>query len=379
MDRRAALKGLAGVAVGAAAWSGLPYALGLSILLLWLWSAPRRSESAAGVYGYYLAAAFSLWPGSASFFDSNALGLAIWVLVPAILTAPWAWLWRPRPSWWRGPMALVLTALPPLGIIGFYSPFTSAGELWPGTGWFGLAAVAITAAFVGRRATAVGVAVIVAACGINLWSSEAQLPAGWVAISSADGGRGYGRTGFSDQEKFFAFERLFERANAAEGRVILFPESAVPEYTPLAEEFFKRDFQQLAEAGKTVIFGADIPQEEGLFNGLLVRGTAYGEWHQRISVPGVMWRPWDRTSSTHANFAGPHTIVIAGERVSPFICYELSLVWPVLLAQLERPTLIAVASNTYWAKGTPANRQFLAVGRAWGRLFHVPTLTAINS
>jgi hypothetical protein len=32
----------------------------------------------------------------------------------------------------------LLTALPPLGIIGWASPFLSAGVLFPGTAWLGL-------------------------------------------------------------------------------------------------------------------------------------------------------------------------------------------------------------------------------------------------
>ena len=44
---------------------------------------------------------------------------------------------------WRVPLALMVTIVPPLGIIGLASPVTAAGYLFPGTAWVGLAAVAL--------------------------------------------------------------------------------------------------------------------------------------------------------------------------------------------------------------------------------------------
>ena len=44
---------------------------------------------------------------------------------------------------WRAPLALMVTIVPPLGIIGLASPLTAAGYLFPGTAWVGLAVVAL--------------------------------------------------------------------------------------------------------------------------------------------------------------------------------------------------------------------------------------------
>ena len=58
---------------------------------------------------------------------------------------PWTVAWTDRPAKyvWRVPLAFVATTIPPLGIIGFISPLTAAGYLFPSTSWAGLAAVAL--------------------------------------------------------------------------------------------------------------------------------------------------------------------------------------------------------------------------------------------
>src|SRR5579883_3455199 len=96
-------------------------------------------------------------------------------LPAAILAAPWA-LVGPVPGYrsvWRGPLALVITAAPPIGIIGWASPLTSAGVLFPGTRWLGLIA---TMALAGLGAafprTALCVAVIAATAANALHHGE---------------------------------------------------------------------------------------------------------------------------------------------------------------------------------------------------------------
>src|SRR4051812_9397706 len=90
-------------------------------------------------------------PGSRNFFGPHASVLAavfLWALATSALASSWPLVWSPdrRQALWRSPAALLLPVLPPLGIIGFASPLTAAGLLFPRTAWCGLLACAVSVA-----------------------------------------------------------------------------------------------------------------------------------------------------------------------------------------------------------------------------------------
>jgi apolipoprotein N-acyltransferase len=65
--------------------------------------------------------------------------------------------------------------------------------------------------------------------------------------------------------------------------------------------------------------------------------------------------------------------------VAVLICYEQMLAFPILTSVLQRPTVLVGISNTYWLKRTPVPRYQAAALRAWGLLFRLPVLLALNS
>src|SRR6201993_1575860 len=131
--------------VSVVTWSGRLLTIPLALLLLTLLSAAmtRRVALATSV-AYYAGATWQILPGAATFFGHHANPvqvLALWACASLLLATPWAILWSPRRAsrMWRMPMALVLLAIPPIGLIGCASPVVAAGMLFPGTAWFGLA------------------------------------------------------------------------------------------------------------------------------------------------------------------------------------------------------------------------------------------------
>jgi hypothetical protein len=382
MDRRRIKttlgRAMLGAAFGFAAWSGVAYAIALSAVILWLWHAPTRTEAGATMGGYYAAAAYSLAPGSAVFFNSLPFGVAVWLIVTSLLTLPWVLLWSAKPSVWRAPLALALTTLPPLGIIGFYSPLTATGELWPASGWIGIAAFVTMSACFTYYKRGVFLAVFVTAVVSNvLVPPIASLP-GWYSVDTQDGGSGYGAVSRDPQQEYLAYQRLFERANN-DARVLVFPEAATPTYGANAAAFFQRDFARVAARSQVLIYGAQMDIAGGRANALVIAGAERAAWFQRMPAPVAMWRPWDSANSFRSHMTGPHTFVVRGQRVAPLICYELSLVWPVLASMADRPTVVVGVANTYWANGTMMSRQARACLRAWARLFHLPSLMAENT
>jgi hypothetical protein len=128
-----------GYPLGIIAASGMQFA-GLT--------AGTRKGAFKAVFGYYVAALWPMLPGLERYIGQSTtllIPLAIWAFTAILLSTPWtiAWTSDRLQLLWRAPLALLATIIPPLGIIGLASPLTAAGYLFPGTGWTGLAAVAL--------------------------------------------------------------------------------------------------------------------------------------------------------------------------------------------------------------------------------------------
>jgi len=124
--------------------SAHPAAIAASVVMpaIVMCQSTRRAAYASGAV-YYAAALWPLIPGARNFFgpDVSALvAIGLWVSASLLLALPWLLVWSPRrrAAIWRAPAGIILTVCPPLGIIGWASPLTAAGILFPGTGWWGV-------------------------------------------------------------------------------------------------------------------------------------------------------------------------------------------------------------------------------------------------
>jgi hypothetical protein len=74
--------------------------------------------------------------GAKNFFgpDVSVVGaIAFWAVCAMLLALPYALLCtaKTHQPLWRAPVALLLGVIPPLGLIGFASPLTASGFLFP--------------------------------------------------------------------------------------------------------------------------------------------------------------------------------------------------------------------------------------------------------
>jgi hypothetical protein len=95
-----------------------------------------RSGCFAAAAGYYAGALWPIAVGAKNFFgpDVSIIGaMAFWAVCAVLLALPYASLWtdRTRQLLWRASVALTMGVIPPLGVIGFASPLTAAGLLFP--------------------------------------------------------------------------------------------------------------------------------------------------------------------------------------------------------------------------------------------------------
>ncbi|ABE65120.1 TraB (plasmid) [Nitrobacter hamburgensis X14] len=375
----------AAIAVGAVGWSGHVLALPLACAFPTLWAfAPSRSASAAVSAGYFLAASRGLPQGVVNFYGSDfSVGIALWIGAAAAFVLVHTVLWQRQPGW-RGAVsfgiATVLMSLPPFGIVGWAEPIAAAGVLFPGWGWWGLAA---TAAVLPTMTTGKWPIAAIVATGFWAWSAAHWIapspPQGWTGLDTRLGSA-LGRPPDLEQTRAL-FERVSE-ARGAGARVVVLPESAAGLWTPTTSAFW---IDSLRGADVTVIAGAAIVEPDGYDNVMVEAGDGrarvlYGE---RMPVPVSMWQPWlawtGQGGGARASFFGNPVVEVAGRRVAPLICYEELLVWPVLQSMWYAPDVVVAIGNDWWTAGSSILAIQRASCEAWARLFALPLVLAFNT
>jgi apolipoprotein N-acyltransferase len=389
--------------------------------------AGSRKAAFESTLGYYTAGLWPMIPGLRRYIGSTGSPLvpfAVWLLAAILLAVPWTFAWTDRPARyvWRVPLAFVSTTLPPLGIIGFISPLTSAGYLFPSTGWVGLVAVALLPGVLlaARGITprvqltiaclAFGACGLLAICGRVRATVEAETIPGWVGVN----------THFGDLSQPFrdyaAATFIQQKAAESPARVLIFPEFIVPRWSEATEAFWRRTLDRCRNRGQVLVIGAGLPSTtpikdhggafnfsasidsleridssslgtipalagsnpESVENTLLIMGASSGKLYQRVPVPIGMWRPFSNVS-VPLRLTGPGVIEIDHQRAAVLICYEELLAFPVLASMLHRPTAIIGISNSFWFDDTTIPRYQAAALRAWARLFRLTLFTAVNS
>lgn len=347
--------GVIGALYGRGVWT-----LGLAALIpIIVFTRRCRADAAAAVLLYYGAASWSAVGCARSFWSSPPLAAVTWLAATLLLSLPWITLWSATKSQicWRAPLSMLIGAVPPFGLIGWANPLTAAGALFPGTSWFGLAAVAFLASLPLK-------VVAVAALAANLIHTQPTPPSGWSAIDTNVNTAARLVDPVAD---FHAVRQIQTAAAEASSAFLLAPESAVIRWNEATAEFI--------EPRATLLLGTTLSDNR---NVLLAVGQHTGTFVQRNPVPFARWKPFGGPDNTSLRFTGPATMPIAGHRAAVLICYEQLLTWPILQSALENPTIILGIANNYWCRGTRVPQAQQSCTRAWARIFNLPFLTATN-
>ncbi len=375
----------------AIAWSGHLAAIPLSLVApLFVYHAKSRTHAYASMFSYYAAASWSLIPGARAFFGvqgTPVIGLCLCLAAAGLLALPWGLLFtraRGRAALYV-PLCILLTAMPPLGIIGWASPLLSAGVLFPGSKWFGLALItAFLIAFRFKPALSV-VSLALCALVFHFQYKQPQVPAGWEAVNTNYGGTGQGDPDFTTE--YNTAQTMQTTIVESHATVLLFPEHLVAHWNESTDAFWGDTLTSIAAQQRTGLIGAGIKRPATLknpfarnryLNVLLARGEEnVAVYQERIPIPIAMWKPFS-DDGVPLKLLGRGTIHIRAQKAAVLICYEQVLVWPFLSSAVERPTILLTISNDYWAKNTliPAIQQSSAT--SWARLFNLPILSATN-
>lgn len=381
---------MAAVVSGWIGWSGETLLLPAAIIFPALWAhSPSRMVAGLVAAGYFLAASRGLPQGVANFYAADLWpGLLLWLAASAIFVVVHTALWSKgpeegRPGRWlaaRYLAAAVMMGLPPFGITGWAQPLTAAGVLFPGWGWWGLAAAVAGLMMMTSRYWPVAAMIV---GSLWLWSAatwaQPQPAQGWRGVD-LEQGKNLGRDGKLDIHRDL-IETI--RRQADEGiRVVVLPESTFGFWTPTVVRLWQDGLSGLAI---TVIAGAAAIDANGYDNVMVAvsAGEARILYRERMPVPVSMWRPWrtwtgqDGGARAHI-FANP-VVNLAETRIAPLICYEQLILWPALQSMLLSPDIIVVTGNGWWTAGTSIVAIQRASAVAWAKLFNRPLVMAFNT
>lgn len=381
---RSLLLVIAAIAVGWIGWIGHPLAFAFAVPFPALWAAAQSRWTAAAVSGgYFLAASRGLPLGVANFYETDMwLGLMLWLVAAAGFVVVHAFLWTASPGWRRSVqflIAMILMAVPPLGIVGWAHPVTAAGALFPRWGWVGVAATIAILLAMTTRWVWLGSGIATAAFVISAatYAPVQPLP-GWRGLNTTMGGSSVVAP-FLDPHKQKGLLDQVQEAVRGGPRVIVLPESAAGIWTPTTARLW-RD----AAGGATLLVGATHLKPNG-YDNAMVAATAEDDedvYRQRMPIPISMWRPWagwfGQTAGASASFVGDPVVTVADKRAAVLICYEQLLIWPVLQSLWYDPDVLVVVGNGWWTERTSIIPIQQATVESWARLFGVPVVSAFN-
>lgn len=315
---------------------------------------------------YHLGATRALALAAGQFYGQDIFfGVVIWLLGNGINALVYAALWHsaPRIRLYTIPLAILLTSVPPLGIVGWANPLTSAGIFFPGSGVAGLFyIIGLYVCLASRQHSFIKVFAI-----LSLWcfASFKTPKINFVSGISTN----FQRTEDSGLEDFKRQTSLFGKVRSAKERIVLLPEGIVTGgWTEVGQRLWSKE-------SKSVLIGAEL--KIGRPENIIVDSKSGTIYRQRQPVPFSMWRPFDSSSYAASWFENP-LIEVDGKKIAPLICYEGFLVWPVVHSYLAGATSIAATGNYWWNHGKEIPVIHESIVKIWSRLFSIPYTMAVN-
>src|SRR5208283_4583627 len=166
------------------------------------------------------------------------VGLLLCLTAAVLLALPWGLLFTRG----RGkaalsvPLCVLLTAIPPLGVIGWASPLLSAGVLFPGSKWLGLALIIVFLSLFPFKPMQSVVCLTFCAFVFHFHYRQPQLPVGWEAVNTNYGGAGQGDPDFATE--YATHQSMQTTILQSHAAVLLFPEHLVTHWNESTEAFW---------------------------------------------------------------------------------------------------------------------------------------------
>jgi hypothetical protein len=355
------------LSLGAFSYGEHWWTIGLSLLFpVLLFQAETRVGAFLAALLYHVGATRSLAITAGSFLGNDVLfGLGVWIVGNVFNAIIYASLWQNKISMrlLTIPVAVILTAIPPLGVLGWANPLIAAGVVFPGAGILGFAY--LLGVYASLCTKAKGPLKVFGL--ISLWcflSAPSIKNSPLEGISST-----FQKTSDNGVGDYDRQSDLRERSDVKKGKILLMPEAMVTGgWTEVGKKFWRGE-------KRTVLMGAEIKISRP--ENVIVNVKTGETYFQRQPIPFSMWRPFDSRSYNSHWFENP-ILAAEGVKVAPLICYEGFLVWPIVHSYLSGAKFIAATGNYWWAKDSQIPQIHESIIKSWSRLFSMPYTMAVN-
>ena len=400
--------------VGALAWPHAIWLAPLALLLLPIVNKRHWLHPFLLMLGYHLATTYGLIKGMSVFFLHAGLflGIGFWSLSSLAfalpyLAYPYITLYFHGGSPAGGSLAgggfgavtatvitsAISTIFPPLGIIGWTSPWLGAvaagptGILLTILGIFALGRLTQKNQEILARLLVVGFVVVALwllpfafrALDDMMGHPLPTAPAGWVGINT-DLGRLRSNLSYVDASMELAPKVLADLRSG--DKVVLLPETVAGPWLPGTRAIWRPVIRWTARhPEQIVLLGADVPLAKGYLDALVkIQDGHQTVLPDHIPVPFSMWHPWRPQGSFRMTpfSRKPETTEMDGKKVGYLICYEQLLMWPALDLYPQRIQILLAPANDWWARETDIPAIQRASAKAWAAFFRVPVLFAVN-
>lgn len=380
-------------------------ALSLVFVLLVLAQKSRKARFFTAL-AYYAAGSLGLLRGVAVFFGAHAPlweGALLWLGSSAFLATGWTFANKP----WKAALVLLLDALvPPMAFFDWMSPLSAAGILFPRLGLLGVFLLCLWVALGKPRhqmhSSIIEILLVVAIfANIAAFLHPKTPPLDWKGVSLHVGpavpnvlqnmarhqailretlAQAKGACGIRSSHTSLLGSCAFPKA----AKVVLLPETLETDWAGNAWAI-----QQAIPKQQVWLVGMSVPRKPGLLTDSIVAFRHTGMprilFNSAFPVPVSMWHPWSQgtgyVESQHVGYAASWwepTKTIEGVKAWASICYDqlLPFVWTEAL--IQRPQVVLLTNNEWWAKHTGIPTIQHNTAWAWGRLLGTPEIEAEN-
>lgn len=369
----------------------------LPLLMPFIYAGLRRRFETLCVGIYYLAATWTVVPGSHNFFGQHATRPAygLWLFLALLGTLPWIIFFYRKAPELSAVLALAALALPPLSLVTLAHPLTSAGIWFPGTAWVGLLVpIFLLAAHKWLPFSCILGLLALASVVAHALPHRPEPDLHIVAINTNFGGLGFDIDNAASPNsaqidalrgQLHLEQSYIERAALAHpGSIVVFPEGAIRAYSPFIDQQWKPFLDQLAAQHTTILFGtaAPLPNTRAAYRNILAtRGwspNGHFAYVQRVPVPISMWKFGSSDTGFPLLLRNPGGFKVRDHRAGVLMCYEQLLAWPALETLAEQPDFLLAPRNVYWAKGTTIPAIQHQAAQSWANLWGIPLYEAQN-
>jgi len=307
-------------------------------------------------------------------------GVALWLVAAVLIGAVWGLCWHAKSKFrlLLLPIGLLLTAAPPVGLVGWCHPITGAGILFPGFRLYGLLIGVLMVMGLTRLSSVqlLGVTVL-----IGFWAyvvdCPIEAPDGWKSLQTRAGAyQDDLLTGNSWNRHRELSEAMLVELPA---NVVVSPESSGGHWHGMAEQFWKELSVRHPETAFLIGAEYSTSGETRTDNVLLCAkdGDIRVLYRQRMPVPLTMWNPL-KVDSVNAYWFSGAVHELDGHKVGFLICYEQLLPWVVCQSLAQGAEVLAGSANDWWAADGNIPEIQYATMHAWARLFGAKMITAFN-